>query len=120
MRRQRRSDVDGSATRMRYRDTPGQQMQLVLHAAGKFVVLDAEILLVADDRMADALHVGAELVGAAGDRLERQPGELLRRGLDHGGIRDGLAGILFAGARDALHALVPALLLGEKRGYPPP
>src|ERR1043166_428678 len=82
VRRQRRGDVDGSTARMRYRDTPGQEMQLVLHAAGKLVVLDAEILLVADDRVADVLHVSTELVGAAGDRLERQPGELLRRGLD--------------------------------------
>jgi hypothetical protein len=34
VRRQRRGDVDHAAARMRHRDPPRQQMQLVLHAAG--------------------------------------------------------------------------------------
>ena len=77
VRRQRRRDVDHAAARMRHRDAARQQMQLVLHAAGQFPVLESEVFRVADDRMADMRHVGAQLVGAAGHRLEREPGELL-------------------------------------------
>ena len=70
--------------------TPGQQMQLGLDAAGQFPVLDLEVFRIPDDRVADMRHVRAQLVRAAGDRLERDPGKLLRRGLDHRVIRHGM------------------------------
>ena len=42
----------------------------------------AVILIVADDRMADMRHVGAELVLPAGRRLERHPRHNRRRLVD--------------------------------------
>src|SRR5262249_31990017 len=80
VRGERRGDVEGAAAGMRDSDAASEQMQLVLHAARQLPVLDAEVFLVTHDWVADMLHMRPELVGAAGDRLERQPRELLRRG----------------------------------------
>ena len=88
-------------------DPARQQMQAVLHAARKLPVLLVEIFRIADDRVADMRHVGAQLVGAAGDRLEREPGQLPRRGLDHGVIGDRVAGALLAVAGDAHERIRP-------------
>ena len=65
--------------RMRDDDPARQQMQLVLDAARQLPVLDVEIFRIADDRMSDMRRVGAQLVGAPGDGLQRQPGELWSR-----------------------------------------
>src|SRR5215203_962412 len=115
MRRQRRGDVDRPARpRVRDDDAPGQEVELVLEAARQLPVLDVEVFRVADDRMADMGGVGAQLVGAPGDGLQRQPGELLRRRLDDGVIGERVARALVAVLGDA-HArvLVADLLLGE-------
>ena len=43
----------------------------------------AAIFAVADDRMADRRHVDAQLVGAAGERLQLDPGGAVAGALDH-------------------------------------
>ena len=83
MRRQRRRDVDGAAARMRHDDPARKKMQTVLHAARQLPVLLGEIFRIADDRMTDMRHVRPQLMGAAGHRLDREPGELARGGVDH-------------------------------------
>ncbi len=60
-------------------------------------------------------HVRAQLVGAAGHRLEREPGHLTRGGVDHGVIGHRVARPLFAVARHAHERVVLAFLLGEER-----
>jgi hypothetical protein len=52
------------------------QMQLARDGARK--AFGAAVLVVAEDRMADQRHVGAQLVLAPGDRLQRHPGERRR------------------------------------------
>src|SRR5262245_32501954 len=59
-------------------------------------------------------HMGAQLVGAAGDWLEREPGERARRGLDHGIVGHRVAGALVAMPGDPHDRLVLALLLGQE------
>ena len=59
-------------------------------------------------------HVRAQLMGAARHRLEREPGELARRGLDHRVIGDRVARALLAMLGDAHERIVLALLLGEE------
>ena len=112
MRRQRRGHVDHAAARMRQRDAARQQMQFVLHPARQLPVLDLKIFRIADDRIADMRHVGAQLMRAAGHRLEREPGELARGGLDHGVIGHGMARTLLAVTRDAHARVAFELLLG--------
>ena len=102
-----------AAARVRHRDAAGQQMQLVLDAAGQLPVLDVEIFRIADDRIADMRHVRAQLMGAAGDRLERKPGELLRRRLHHRVIGHGVHGVFLAVLGDAHEGILLDLLLGE-------
>jgi hypothetical protein len=52
-------------------DPAGEEMQALLDAAGQLPVLDVEIFGVADDGVADMGRVRSELVGTAGDGLER-------------------------------------------------
>ena len=69
----------------------GVQVQLAADAAAELgapalaevLLAAAAVLAVADDRVADGRHVGAELVGAAGDRVERHPGGAGGGGVDH-------------------------------------
>ena len=77
MRRQRRAGIDDAATRMRDHDPPRQQMQAVLQAARQLPVLLVEIFGIADDGVVDMGHMGAQLMGSSGDRLQGYPGELL-------------------------------------------
>src|SRR6516164_2433837 len=86
VRRQRRRDVDSAAARMRHDDAARQEMQAVLHAARQLPVLLREIFRIAYYGMADMRHVRTQLMRAAGHRLEREPGELTRGGVDHGVI----------------------------------
>ena len=65
--------------------------------------------------MAEVSAMRAQLMGAAGHRFQREPGELLRRGLDHGVIGHGMARALLAVAGDAHAGIAFELLLGEKR-----
>ena len=60
-------------------------------------------------------HVGAQLVRAAGHRLERHPGERCARGLHHRVIGDRVARALLAMLRDAHERVLLAFFLGEKR-----
>src|SRR3954453_19335103 len=66
VRRQRRRYVDRAAARMRQRDTAREQTQPVLHPARQLPVLDLEIFRIADDRITDMRHMGAQLMGTAG------------------------------------------------------
>src|SRR5262249_58852183 len=86
------------------------------HAAGQLLVLLRKIFRIAHDGMAYMRHVRAQLMRAAGHRLEREPGELARGGVDHGVIGHRVARPLFAVAGDAHERIVLPLLLGEKRG----
>jgi hypothetical protein len=58
---------------MRHRDAARQKVQLVLHAAGQLPILAGKIFRIADDRMADMIHMRAQLMGAPGDGFERNP-----------------------------------------------
>src|SRR5262245_23590622 len=97
---------------MRYCDTSGQQMKLVLNAARQFPVFLAEVFWIAHDRMLDVRHVRAQLMRSPGNRLERKPCEPLRRGLDDGVVCDGMARSFFAMRRDAHDRIFVAFLFG--------
>ena len=84
------------AARMRHHDAARQEMQPVLQAAREFPILDVEIFGIADDRMAHMGGVRPQLMGAPGDRLHRQPGELLGRRLHDRVIGDGMHRALVA------------------------
>src|SRR6185312_10990480 len=84
MRRQRCGNINDPAARMRYCNTPGEQMEFLLHPSRQLPVFLIEVFWVTDNRMAYMGHMGAQLVSAPGHRLERQPGQLLRRCLYHG------------------------------------
>ena len=61
---------------------PRVKVHLAADAAGQERVLTA-IFAVADDRMADRRHVDAQLVRAAGERLEFDPGGTIAGAVDH-------------------------------------
>src|SRR6516164_7802854 len=112
VRRQRRGDVERTARRVGNDDPPSVEMQLLLDSAREIPALfRAEIFGIADDRMTDMGGMGAELVGASGDRAHAEPGELLAGLVDDRIERDGVAGFVGTMASDA-HALAlrPALL----------
>src|SRR5688572_10084741 len=67
-----RGSVYDATARMRHHDPARKQMQAVLHAAGQLPVLFREVFGIAHNGMADMRHVGAQLMGAAGYRLERE------------------------------------------------
>ena len=106
--------IDCAATRMRHHDAAGQEMQLVLHAARQLPVLHRKIFRIADDRMADMGHVSAKLMGAAGNRFERKPGEQRPRRIDDRVIGHGMACTLLAMAGDPHDRFVLAFFLGQK------
>ena len=81
-----------AAARMGQDQPAGEQVQLRLDprrhgaqriVAGRIVLGLAVVFRVADDRMADRLAMGAQLMGAAGDRPHREPGEARRDLVDH-------------------------------------
>ena len=113
MRRQRRGGIDYAAARMRDHDPPRQQMQALLQAARQLPVLLVEIFGIADDGVVDMRHMGAQLMGSPGNRLQRYPGEFLGGGLDHGIVGHRVARALVAMFGDPHDAVVLALLLGE-------
>ena len=97
----------------------GVQVQLAADAAAELgapalaevLLAAAAVLAVADDRVADGRHVGAELVGAAGDRAERHPGGAGGGGVDHRVVGGGALGAFGGGdgvGRDAEHLLALA------------
>src|SRR5438094_1184991 len=116
MRWQRRGDVDHACARMWHGNAARQKMQPVLHATRQLPVFACKIFGVADDRMADMRHMRAQLMGAAGHRLEREPGERGPGGVDDGVVGDRVACALLAMAGDPHHRFVLALLFGEKGG----
>jgi len=65
--------VDHAAARMRDHDPARQEMQAVLEAAGQFPIFLVEIFGIADDGMIDMRHMRPQLMGAPGDRLQRDP-----------------------------------------------
>ena len=81
---------------------------------GKLPVLLLEIFRIADDRMSDMRHVGAQLMRTARDRLQRHPGERACRCLHHRVVGHRVAGALVAVLRDAHERILLALLLGEE------
>src|SRR5690606_30991744 len=75
-------DVERPASR-RIDDQPtGVEVHLAADRAGQEGVLTA-VLAVADDRMADRRHVHAQLVRAAGQRLQLDPGGTVAGAIDH-------------------------------------
>ena len=68
-------------------------------AVAEVLLAAAAVLAVADDRVADRGHMGAELVGAAGHRVERDPGGAGRGGVDHRVVGGGALGALGGGDR---------------------
>ena len=60
---------------MRQRDPA--RVQLQLQAFGQLGGGLIAVFRITQNRMADRLHVGAQLVGAAGERAQRHPGRLL-------------------------------------------
>src|SRR5262245_55756319 len=99
MLRQRGRDVhDLLPRRMWEADAPCMEMQPVFDPLRQVVV--ALVLLVAQNGVADDGHMSAQLMLAAGDRLERKPGDLLPGPVHHGVIGDrGLRHLLLAGPR---------------------
>ena len=59
-------------------------------------------------------HMRSQLMGAAGHRLERNPGQRTARSLHHRVISDGVARALLAVLRNAHEGFVLALFLGEE------
>ncbi len=80
---------------------------------GSCPVFLVEIFGIADDGVIDMRHVRAQLMGPPGDRLQRYPGQLLRRGFHHCVIGHGVARALVAMRGDAHDGIVLALFLGE-------
>ena len=113
MRRQRRGRVDHTTARMRNDDPARQQMQPVLQAARQFPILFGEIFGIADDGVIDMGHMRAQLMGSPGDRFQRHPGELLRRGFHYGVISHRMACTLVAMCGDPHDGIFLTLLLGE-------
>src|SRR5262249_59599050 len=93
----------------------GKQMQPVLQSAWQLPVLLLEIFRIAHDRMADVGAMGAQLMGAPRYRLEREPSQLARGGLDDGVIRHRVARALLAVSGDAHARIAFKLFLGEER-----
>ncbi len=102
----RRGSSETAAVGPRDVDGAGVQMQPVLDVAAAAHVR-AAIFEVADDRRADRGQVDADLMRAAGQRLDRQPGEFLAGGVDHDIVGDRVLGALARGI-DRGHALVAA------------
>src|SRR3954470_7575445 len=112
--RQRRGGVDDAAARMRDDNATREQVQTVLQAAWQLPILDIEIFGIADDGVADVFHVGAELVGAAGDRFQGHPGQLVAGSLDHRIVGHRVARALIAMLGDAHDGVVLAFFLCEE------
>ena len=75
-------DVERAAVGMVDPQPAGVEVELAADRPGQERVR-AAIFAVADDRMADRRHVDAKLVGAAGERLELDPGGAVAGALDH-------------------------------------
>ncbi len=82
MRRQLGGDVDLAAVGRVDPDAPRMEVELAADPAGQ-ERLGPAIFGVADDRMADRRHVRAQLVGAAGQRLQLDPGGAVAGAVDH-------------------------------------
>jgi hypothetical protein len=78
--------INGAALGVRKRHPAGMQVQLLRHAVGHLG--GVAIFSVADDRMADQRHVRAQLVLAAGDGLQADPGHRRRGLVDDGIVRN--------------------------------
>ena len=59
-------------------------------------------------------HVRTQLVGTAGDRLERKPGKALRRRLNHRVVSHRMAGAFLPMRCNTHERILFALLLGKK------
>ena len=88
-------------------------MQLLLDAARQLPVFLVEIFGVADDGVIDMRHMRAQLMRPPGHRLQRHPGEFLRRGFHHRVVRHRMAGALVAVLGDAHDGVFLVLFLGE-------
>src|SRR5882724_1587428 len=97
---------------MRNDDPPRMEVELLLDPAGEIPALfGGEIFRIAENGMADMGGMSAQLMGAAGNRTHRQPGELLSRLINDRVERHGMARFIGAVACDAhAVALGPALL----------
>src|SRR5690606_19396590 len=73
---ERRRHIEAAAARPRQHDAAGVQMELARQAAAFEEGALAAIFAVAEDRRAEGGGVHADLMGAAGERPERDPGDL--------------------------------------------
>src|SRR3984957_5328778 len=128
----RRSYIDDSAARMGQRQAARQEMKLGFEprrngaqriVTGRIIGWAPVVLRIADDRMADLFAMGAQLMGAAGDRAHRQPRQTRRYLVDNRIEGERMLGVGIAVLRDphalevrpALPTRFPhALALGEK------
>src|SRR5690606_23163216 len=85
--------VAGIALGLVYDQAARVEMHLATDRAGQEGVLSA-IFAVAHDRMPDGGHVHAELVGAAGERLQLDPGGTVAGAIDHAVASPGRLAVL--------------------------
>src|SRR6266508_2796123 len=102
VRRQGRGDVDSPAARMRKDDTPRMQMELVGYGDRQSFI--AAVFVIADDRMTDMRHMGAQLMLPPRRRFKRYPGDYRRRLVDHAVMGNGALSAVLArlGGADAI------------------
>src|SRR5690606_20752989 len=105
--------VAGIALGLVYDQAARVEMHLATDRAGQEGVLPA-IFAVAHDRMPDGGHVHAELVGAAGERLQLDPGGAVAGAIDHPVASLGRLAVL---GIDVHLLAARARLLGERRVY---
>src|SRR5882724_11716446 len=105
---------------MRNDDPPRMEVELLLDPARKIPALfGGKIFRIAENGMADMGGMGAQLMGAAGNRTHGQPGELVSRLLDDRVERNGVARLIGAVARDTHAVALGPGLLGEPGRDPP-
>src|SRR5690348_201771 len=106
MRGQFRGDVDLPTLRRINANSSRVEVELAADSAGQERLRTA-VLGVPDDRMADRRHVRTQLVRAAGQRLELDPGRPVAGAVDHSPARLGGKAML---AVD-MHLLAPGARL---------
>ena len=111
MRRQVGSDINDVAVGMLDADAPRVEVHLAADSAGQEACL-AAIFAVADDRMANGGHMDTQLMRAAGEGLQLDPGSDIARALHNAVAGAGGAAFLFV---DVHFFAAGAGLLGNRQ-----
>src|SRR5947208_4984262 len=88
-------------------------MQAILHAAGQLPILTYKIFWIADDRMPNMRHMGAQLVSSPGDRFKRKPRERGSGCFNDRIIGDRMAGAFLAMSGDSHDGFIFALVFRQ-------